>query len=184
MTARAKVLSDRTIGREETLGRAGGFGSLHTPLPLACRLVRVLGAIIAIPMLPMLDSWQYLALGGSVALEFVGDDHARDVDQAFQKFAEELLRCPLVAPALYQNVEYIAVLINGPPQIVMLPLDGQKHLIEVPLIAGSWTLTTQLIGILLAELATPLANRLIRHSNATFTQELFHIPEAQTESEG
>ena len=24
---------------------AGGFGSLHTPLPLACRLVRVLGAM-------------------------------------------------------------------------------------------------------------------------------------------
>ena len=183
MTARAKVLSDRTIGREETLGRAGGFGSLHTPLPLACRLVRVLGAIIAIPMLPMLDSWQYLALGGSVALQSISDDHARDVGEPFAQFAEELLCCLLIAPALYQAIQHVAVLIHHPPQIVMLALDGEYHFVDVPLVTVSRTAAPELIGVLLTELTSPLANRLIRHSNATFTQELFHIPEAQTESE-
>jgi hypothetical protein len=74
-------------------------------------------------------------------------------------------------------------LIYCPPQIVMLTLDCQKHLIQVPLIAGPRTAATELIGVLLTELATPLANRLIRHGHATFTQELFHIPDAQTESE-
>jgi hypothetical protein len=39
-----------------------------------------------------------------------------------------------------------------------------------------------LIGVRLTELATPLADGLRGHPDATFTQELFHIPEAQTEA--
>jgi hypothetical protein len=38
-----------------------------------------------------------------------------------------------------------------------------------------------LIGVLLAKLATPLADGFVGHPDATFTEELFHIPEAQTE---
>jgi hypothetical protein len=51
--ARAEGLGDGTIGGEETLGVAGGLKALHTPLPLAGRLVGVLRAIVEIPMLSM-----------------------------------------------------------------------------------------------------------------------------------
>ena len=79
MTARAEMLHDGTRGCKETLGMPGGLKPLHMPLPLAGGLVGILRAIIQIPMLPMFHPWQDLALGGSVALEFVGDDHARRV---------------------------------------------------------------------------------------------------------
>ena len=67
MPARAEVLRDGTIGREEALGLAGGLEPLHAPLPLAGGLVRVLGAIIEITMLPMFHPWEELSFCRSVA---------------------------------------------------------------------------------------------------------------------
>ena len=43
-----EVLGDGTIGGEEPLGMSWGLEALHAPLPLACRLMRVLGAAIEI----------------------------------------------------------------------------------------------------------------------------------------
>jgi hypothetical protein len=75
----------------------------------------------------------------------------------------------------------VAVLIDCPPQTVMLSLDRQIHLIHVLLVTKPRTATTELIGILLPEFASPLMDRLIRHDHATFSQELFDIAQAQTE---
>jgi hypothetical protein len=63
---------------------------------------------------------------------------------------------------------------------VPFPFDGEHHFVEMPLVPRSWTAATELIGIRLAKLATPLADGFIRHPDATFTQELFDIAEAQT----
>ena len=79
MSARTEVLHDRSIRREKSLGVARRFEPLHTLLPLTCRLMGVLRPIVQIAVLPMFHAWKNLALGGSVALEFVGDDHARHV---------------------------------------------------------------------------------------------------------
>jgi len=75
----------------------------------------------------------------------------------------------------------MAVLIDRPPQIVMLTLNRQKHLIHMPLVAGPRTPATELIRILLTTLAAPLAEGLRRHDHSAFQQQLFHITEAQAE---
>ena len=77
--ARTEVLRDGTVSGEEPLGVTRRLEPLHAPLALTSRLMRVLRAVIEIAMLAMFHPWQDLALGGSVALEFIGDDHARDV---------------------------------------------------------------------------------------------------------
>ena len=41
---------------------------LHAPLPLAGRLVRVLGAIIEIPMLPVFDTGEHLRASAAPSL--------------------------------------------------------------------------------------------------------------------
>jgi hypothetical protein len=74
---------------------------LHAPLLLAGGLVRILRAIIEIPVLAMFYPGENLALGDSATLEFIGDDHARDVRQPFEKLTEELLRGRLVPAALH-----------------------------------------------------------------------------------
>ena len=74
MAARTEVLGDGTRGRKEALSVARGLEPLHPLLPLAGRLVGVLGAVIEIPLLAMLDSRKNFPLGCFVALQFVGDD--------------------------------------------------------------------------------------------------------------
>jgi hypothetical protein len=83
---------------------------------------------------------------------------------------------------LDQDIEDVPVLINGSPQIVILALDRQKHLIHVPLIAGPRTATTELISILLAELVAPFADGSIRENHAALKKQFFDIPEAQAET--
>jgi hypothetical protein len=51
MPTRPEMLRDETMGREEALGVAGRFESLHPPLPLPCRLVGVLDSVIQIAVL-------------------------------------------------------------------------------------------------------------------------------------
>ena len=79
MPARAEMLDNRAVGREEPLGMARGFEPLHVSLSLTGGLMRILHAIIEIPVLAMFHPWKNLALGGSVALEFICDDYTRGV---------------------------------------------------------------------------------------------------------
>ncbi len=113
--------------------------------------MRVLCTIIQPFMLPVVDAHQDFLLGGAIAGKFIGDDHARDIRAPFQQFSEEPLGCSFVATALYKNIEHGAVLVDGPPQIVLLAVDLQKNFINVPLISGPRTSTPKLIGILLTE---------------------------------
>jgi hypothetical protein len=53
MSAWTEMLGDRIIGGEESLRLTRGFKSLRPPLPLAGGLMRILGAIIEIPVLAM-----------------------------------------------------------------------------------------------------------------------------------
>ena len=76
MTAWAEVLQDGTVGREEPLGMTWGLEPLHASLPLAGRLVGVLRTIIEIPVLAMFYSRQDLALGRSIAFEFIRDNYS------------------------------------------------------------------------------------------------------------
>src|SRR5215510_2900543 len=78
-------------------------------------------------MLAMFHPWQDLALGGCVALELIGDDHARDVGQPLEQLTEELLRGPLVPATLHHDIQHVAVLIYRPPEIVVFALDGEKQ---------------------------------------------------------
>src|SRR5215510_13291416 len=150
MPARTEVLGDGTRGCEEPLGVARKLEPLHMPLPLAGGLVRILRPIVQVPVLPMFHTREDLPLGSSIALKFIGDDHAWYVEQVLEQLAEELLSRPLIPAALHHDIQHVPILIDCPPQIVMLALDGQKHLVDVPLVPRLGTATPELIRILLA----------------------------------
>jgi len=100
MAARAEVLRDETIRREEPLNMARRLEPLRALRSLAGGLVGVLCAIIEIPVLAMFHDGEDLPLGGTVALQFIGDDYARHVRQPLEQLAEKLLRGLLVPAAL------------------------------------------------------------------------------------
>jgi hypothetical protein len=145
--------------------------------------VGVLRTVVKVPVLAVLHPRQHLLLRGPVAFELVGDDHPWYVGQSLQQLAEKLLRRLLVSTVLDKNIQDMAILIDGPPEGVPGPIDRQKHLVQVPLIAGSGTLAPELIGIGLPELQAPLLDGFIGHANPPGEQEFFHIPVAQAEAE-
>lgn len=79
MPPRTKMLRDGTIGGKESLCLTRRLKALHASLALTGRPVRVLCIVIEVAMLAVIYTWQDLALGGCVALEFIGDNHARDI---------------------------------------------------------------------------------------------------------
>src|SRR5215831_10126128 len=120
--------------------------------------MRVLRTVIEIPMLAMFNARQELPLGGPVAFELIGDEHPWDILTAFEELAEKLLRGLFVPTALDENVEDITVLIHRPPEIMPLLVDRDEHLVQMPFIARPGAPVTQLIGVCLAKLPTPLAD--------------------------
>ena len=87
----------------------------------------VFRSIVQSFVLPMLHARQDLAFGGSIALQFIGDDHAWDVLESFEELAKKAFRRVCVASALHQDIEHVAVLINGSPEIMRFPVDLQIH---------------------------------------------------------
>src|SRR2546427_6162249 len=108
-------------------------------------------------MLAMFHPRGLLSLSGSIALQFIGDDHSRHVGQSFEQLAEKLLCGPLIPAALDQNIQHVPLLIHGPPEIMARALNRQKHFVQVPLVARPSASAPELIGILLTKLAAPLA---------------------------
>jgi hypothetical protein len=153
----------------------GRFEALHAIFALPRRPVRVLTAIIEGAALPMFHAGQDLPFGRAITLELVRDDHPWNVLQALEQLAKKLLRGLFVPPTLHQDVEDVVVLIDGAPSVMACTIDGEKHLIKVPLIPWLGASTLQLIGVLLPKLQTPLADGFVRHIDAALTQELLHV---------
>jgi hypothetical protein len=76
-------------------------------------------------MLAMFYARENLTLRGPVAFEFIRDDHPRHVRESFEQLPEELLRRLLVPTALHEDVEHVAVLVDGPPEIMALTIGGR-----------------------------------------------------------
>ena len=135
MAAQLEKVVDLAVAGEELLGLPGRLEPLHLPFSPSRRLVRDLGPVVQVPALAVLDPGQDLPLGGTIARQLVGHDHTRNVLQALEQLLEEALGRLGAAPALHQNVEHRAVLVDGAPKVVTLAADADEHLVQVPLVA-------------------------------------------------
>src|SRR5829696_3230102 len=107
----------------------------------------------------MLDRGHHLTLRGAVARQLVRDHHTRYAGLPLQKLAQETLELAqetlgglLVAPALDQNVEHDPILVDSPPEPVLLSPDHQAHFVEVPLVTRTGQPAPDLVGERLPEL--------------------------------
>ncbi len=89
---------------------------------------------------------------------------------------------PTIAPRLDKDVEDVAVLVDGPPQILPPPLDGHEEFVQVPRVAQPASSAPQPPRVVEPERLTPLADRFVRDRNAALGEEIFHITEAQAEA--
>ena len=115
MPSRTEKRRDHSESREESLVVPGRLEATHPPFPFPGGLMGILRPIIQPALLLVLHRRHYFYLGRRIATEFVGDDRSWDIPKSFQQLAKELLGGPFVPPRLNEDVEHIAVLIDGPP---------------------------------------------------------------------
>ncbi len=97
----------------------------------------------------------------SVAPELVGDQPPGLAALCLQQPVEEALCGPAIATWLDEDVDHIAVLVDGTPEIVPLTPDGDEELVQVPRVAQSTLSPLEPAGVLGAELPTPLPDGLV-----------------------
>jgi hypothetical protein len=83
---------------------------------------------------------------------------------------------------LNQDVDHVAVLIHGTPEILLLAVDSNENFVQVPNIAEAALPPFQSLGIVRTELFTPESNRFIRDEDSPFGEKILDIPEAQAET--
>ena len=74
-------------------------------------------------------------MSGIIASEFVGHQPPGFTALAFDQATKKLFSRTLIATVLHENINAIAVLIDGTPQILALPLNGDKDFVDMPRIA-------------------------------------------------
>ena len=67
-----------------------------------------------------------------IAPELVGDHPPGHTTLAFQQLSEEALSRAPIAARLEQDVDHVAVLVNGGPEIVLLTPNVHEEFIQVP----------------------------------------------------
>ena len=123
IAAEMEEVIDRLVRRQESLRLPRGLEPLHLALSPPGGLVRIFGPVVQ-PLVPaVLDRWQEILLCRGIAGELVRDHHPRRSSLPLQELAKQPLGGFRITPALNQNVEHDAVLIDGAPQPVRRPGD-------------------------------------------------------------
>ena len=143
----------------------------------------VFSPIVQIAVLAVLPTGSDVPLRGTVAGELVGDTHPRHVHEPLEQLADELLGGFLVPAAVDQNIQDVAILIDGQPEVVPCPIAGAADFIEMTLVSGFGTPAPELIGILRPNRAAPLADGFAGHHHPTCTEPRFDVVGTQAEAE-
>jgi hypothetical protein len=87
---------------------------------------------------------------------------------AAQQSSKESFGSALIAMRLNQDVDHVALWIHGTPEILLLAVNSNENLVQVPHITETTLTALQLSGIVGTEFLTPQPNRLIRDDDSSF----------------
>ena len=82
-----------------------------------------------------------------------------------------------VPPRLHQDVEDVAVLIHGAPQILLPTVDRHEELVEMPGVAERPAPVAESSGVGAPERQAPLSNGLVGDRDPALGEKVFHVPE-------
>src|SRR5271166_1190178 len=132
------VVGDLIVCGKKPLHLPRRLETLHDPLSSSCRLVGVFRPVVEALVLAMLDAGHDLPLGRGIAAQLVGDQHPRRSPLLLQKLAQQAFGSLLVAPALHEDIENKALLVDRSPKPVLRAGGGDDDLVEVPFVAPAW----------------------------------------------
>ena len=100
-----------------------------------------------------------------------------------EPLTDELPGRGFVPPALDQDLQHLALIINRPSQIHLPAIDPHHHLIQMPARAGLAPQLPQVPRDHRPELADPAPDRLIGDIQPTLGQQVLNVPVIRREAE-
>jgi hypothetical protein len=182
VTSDPKEVEHKPVHRQESLRVFGGLESSHLSLALSGRLMGHFRSVVLVLRGAVNNRGQDRAVGGRIAAELVRDQSLRDTPLPFQELPEEALGRMPISPGLDEDVDRITVLVDGSPEILLSPLDVDEQFVQVPGVAQPSTLASKPTSVIRTEGVTPLPDGLVGDGDAPLGEEIFSIPEAQTET--
>ena len=126
MSAHPEEILYEAVDREKSLRVRGGLEPAHLALTLSRRLVRDLRAIVRILFRAVDHRRHHGTVRRRVAAQLVCDQPTGLAALSFQQLAEEPHGRPPIAPRLHEDVDDVAVLVHGTPQILLPPWSFTK----------------------------------------------------------
>ena len=118
MAPDAKQVADNAVDQEKAWRLARGFELPHLALPLARGLVGDFGSVVLVAGGAVRNVRHHSAAGSGTAAQLVRHESSGLPALPAQQFMEEAFGGPLVTPRLDKDIDHVAVLIDGPPEIV------------------------------------------------------------------
>ncbi len=82
---------------------------------------------------------------------------------------------------LVTRISIMSILIDGPPKIETLALDGDKEFIDVPDVAEPSLFPTQSSRVGRTEFLTPVSDRFVGDKDSSLCKQVFYVSKAQGE---
>ena len=119
--------------------------------------------------------WHHRAARRGVAAELVGDQPAGEPALFLQQFPKESDRGAPIPSRLDQDIEHVAVFVDGSPQVLLATIDRHEEFIQMSGLAQPTASLPESSGVGAAERPGPLPNRLVGDRDAALGQEVLHI---------
>jgi hypothetical protein len=123
-----------------------------------------------------------LTVGYWIATQFVRNNLPQFTTMTSQyPFEKAFCRCS-ISKGLQEYIYHLAVLINCPPEVMLLTVDLHKYFIDVEGVTVTSVLELQSQSVQSAELNTPEPDRFTTDGNATLGKNIFNITVTKIES--
>jgi hypothetical protein len=144
--------------------------------------VAVLRPFVQTLVRTVLDHGHDLLLRRAVRAQLVSDDALRRHSLLIQQSRQQPLVGLGVAADLLDSVEYIPILINCPPQPVLLTSNTDDDLIQMPDVVGPCWLAAEAAGIVPPEFQAPTPSGFAGEDDASLQQHFLDHAQAQGET--
>jgi hypothetical protein len=182
MSPNVEQVAHDVVDREEPLGLCRRFETPHVALASARWLVGDFGPVIGVAGRVVDDGRHDHAARGTVAPEAIGDEAAGVTAAPLEQLAKEP-RGSVVLPArLQQDVDDLAVLVDGPPEVLTLATNGHEEFVEMPRVADRPGPMPDPPGVRETKGLAPVPNGFVGDGDAALREKVFDVAEAQGEA--
>ena len=119
---------------------------------------------------------------GAVAPEALGDEAAWGAAAPLEQLRKEPRRSVAITAGSEQDVDDVALLVDGAPQVLPLAANRDEQLVEMPGVAERSGPVPKPPRVRNAKGCTPVPDGFVRDGDTPLREELFHVAKAEREA--